>query len=109
MSFSKCVECTSTKGGTPVIPNISLVTGKVLKYEKETTDTISIINVLIESIQDYGNRPNLLRGREGEMIIFYSKEDISHNIQNQKISGEASFRGDEHGGKWWLNNIRVIK
>lgn len=109
MAFSECVECTSTKGEASVIPNISLVIGKVLKYEKGAADNISIIDVLIESVQNYGNRPNLLRGREGERIIFYSKEDISHNILNQKISGEASFRGDEHGGKWWLNNIKVIK
>ncbi len=106
---NQCEECGPSKGGTAVIPNISLITGKVLKYGKENVSYINIITVSIDSVIDYGNKPNFLRGKEGQEIIFYSKEDLSQEIVNKKISGEASFRGDEGGGKWWLSNIKIIQ
>jgi hypothetical protein len=53
--------------------------------------------------------PNLLKGKEGQDITFYTKERLSSDIFGKEIKAEVSYMGDEHGGRWWVRNYKICK
>jgi hypothetical protein len=103
-------------GGT-VIPNGALITGVILEYGivssrllgMQPDQTLYKLTIHLESSGDIGGMPNLLRGKEGEDITFYTKEKLSSDIFGKKVKAEVSYRGDEHGGRWWTKSIRILE
>jgi hypothetical protein len=103
-------------GGT-VIPNGALITGVILEYEivssrllgMQPDQTLYKLTIHLESSEDIVGMPNLLRGKEGEDIAFYTKEKLSSGIFGKKVRAEVLYRGDERGGRWWGRSIRILE
>lgn len=103
-------------GGT-VIPNDVLITGMILEYGIVSSRLLGIqpdqtlykLTIHLESSEDIVGMPNLLKGKEGEDITFYTKEKLSSDIFGKKVKAEVSYRGDEHGGRWWTRSIRILE
>ena len=103
-------------GGT-VIPNGALITGVTLEYGivssrllgMQPDQTLYKLTIHLESSEDIVGMPNLLRGKEGEDITFYTKEKLSSDIFGKNIRAEVSYRGDEHGGRWWVRSINILE
>jgi hypothetical protein len=103
-------------GGT-VIPNSSLITGVVLEYgivsscllRIQPDQTFYKLTIHLESSEDIIGMPNLLRGKEGEDITFYTKERLSSEIFGKKVRAEVTYRGDERGGQWWMRSIKIVE
>lgn len=106
----------SVTGGT-VIPNGALITGVILEYGIVSSRLLGIqpdqtlykLTIHLESSEDIVGMPNLLRGKEGEDITFYTKERLSSDIFGKKVRAEVSYRGDERGGRWWMKGIKILE
>jgi hypothetical protein len=103
-------------GAVPVIPNVALIKGMVLKSERMSStqlgmqpeQTIYRLTVRIESSEDVGEMPNLLKGIQGKDIDFYTKKSLPSDIQKKRIKARVSFKGDERGGRWWLHEVEIL-
>jgi len=106
----------SVTGGT-VIPNDALITGMILEYAIVSSRLLGIqpdqilykLTIHLESSEDIVGMVNLLKGKEGEDITFYTKEKLSSDIFGKKVEAEVSYRGDEHGGRWWMRSIKILE
>lgn len=106
----------SVIGGT-VIPNGALITGVISEYGMVSSRLLGIqpdqtlykLTIHLESSEDIVGMPNLLRGKEGEDITFYTKEKLSSDIFNKKVRAEVLYRGDERGGRWWVRSINILE
>jgi hypothetical protein len=106
---SPCGEKVIAPSGAPVVPNRVIVTGTVQKFDKLSKQAISKMAILIESTEDVPGKPNLLKGKEGGLATFYSKEPLNENIAGKRVQGDASYRGDERGGEWWISGVKVLE
>lgn len=103
--------------GGPVIPNGALITGVILEYRIVSSRLLGIqpdqtlykLTIHLESSEDIAGMPNLLKGKEGEDITFYTKEKFPSDIFGKKVKAEVSYRGDEHGGRWWTRSIKILE
>ena len=103
--------------GGPVIPNDALITGMILEYGIASSRLLGIqpdqtlykLTIHLESSENIVGMPNLLRGKEGEDITFYTKEKLSSDIFGKKVKAEVSYRGDEYGGRWWMKSIGILE
>jgi len=100
----------------PVIPNVALIKGIVLECEAMSStqlgmqpeQTIYRLTVQIESSEDVGQMPNLLKEKQGKEITFYTKKSLPSDILKKRIKARVSFRGDERGGLWWVHEIEIL-
>lgn len=100
-----------------VIPNCAMITGIVLEYGIISSRLLGIqpdqrfykLTIHLESSEDIIGMPNLLRGKEGEDITFYTKERLSLDIFGKKVRAEVTYRGDERGGQWWMRSIKIVE
>jgi hypothetical protein len=100
----------------PVIPNVALIKGIVLECEvmsstqlgMQPEQTIYRLTIEIESSEDVGQMPNLLKGKQGKDIAFYTKKSLPSDIQKKRIKAKVSFAGDERGGRWWVHEIEIL-
>lgn len=113
--------------GGPVIPNETIITGIVSKFEKGSPypqnkgtrqPEYNKITVLIESSEDIDGEENLLAKKKGEYITFYTKEPLSPDMpdikdmkamKGKRIKVHISYRGDERGGLWWGYNLQILQ
>jgi hypothetical protein len=109
------VAASSVTGGM-VIPNDAWITGMILEYGIVSSRLLGIqpdqtlykLTIHLESSEDIVGMPNLLRGKEGEDITFYTKEKLPSDIFGKKVRAEVSYRGDERGGRWWIRRIDIL-
>lgn len=100
----------------PVMPNETAVKGQVEEYCLTSSKllgikpeivlyklVISVFNV--EAIKG----PNFLKGKEGQLVTLYSKEELSSKLYREKIKAIVEYRGDEKGGLFWIKQIEIIK
>ena len=100
----------------PVIPNVALIKGIVLECEAMSSNqlgmqpeqTIYRLTVQIESSEDVGKMPNLLKKKQGKEIAFYTKKPLPSDILRKRIKAKVSFAGDERGGRWWVHEIEIL-
>lgn len=100
-----------------VIPNCNMITGVVLEYGIVSSRLLGIkpdqtfykLTIHLESSEDIVGMPNLLKGKEGDDITFYTKERLSSDIFGKKVRAEVSYRGDERGGRWWIRRIEILE
>ncbi len=104
------------KETVPVVPNESIIIGKVLEYSILNSILLDIkpeqilyrLKILILSSQDVDNKPNFTKTKVGEVLSFYSKRKLSPELFNRKVKARVFFYGDETGGKFWIKNIETI-
>jgi hypothetical protein len=100
----------------PVIPNVALIKGIVLEYEVMSSTQLGMqpeqsiyrLTVQIESSEDVGQMPNLLKEKQVKDIAFYTKKPLPLDILRKRIKAKVSYRGDERGGQWWVHEIEIL-
>jgi len=107
----------STVRAVPVVPNASLIKGIAIECEAVSStllgmqpeQTIYRLTIQIESTEDVSEMPNLLnKSTEGKEMVFYTKEPLSPDVLKKRIKARALYRGDERGGRWWVQEIRIL-
>jgi hypothetical protein len=99
----------------PVIPNQCRIVGVVLEYAIVSSRLIDIqpdqtlyrVIVHIESSENIGNMSNLIKGKEGQDIPFYTKETLAPGLFGKRIKATAIYKGDERGGIFWISNVEI--
>ena len=100
----------------PVIPNVALIKGIVLESREISSTLLDIqpeqtmyrLTIQIESSEEVGEMPNLLKGEQGKDIAFYTKKPLPLDILRKRIRAKVSYRGDERGGRWWVDKIEIL-
>ena len=104
-------------GAVPMIPNEAAIQGVVEEYCLTKAGLLGIspeqmlykLAISVRTIEDIKDYPNFLRGKEGQSIIFYSKENQSSELFGKEVKAVVEYRGDERGGLFWIKNIEVVK
>ncbi len=98
-----------------VIPNASIVTGKVLGYSILSSSILDIkpvmpiyrLEVLVETSEEVKGMRNFTRDKVENLLSFYSKEKLSTELFSKVISVRVTYRGDEKGGKFWIRDMKA--
>ena len=106
----------STASAVPVIPNASSIKGIVLECEAisstllgmQPKQTIYRLTIQIESSEDVGEMRNFLKGTEEKEMVFYTKKPLPSEIIKKTVKARVSYRGDERGGQWWVQEIQIL-
>jgi len=107
----------STVRAVPVAPNASLIKGIAMECEAisstllgmQPEQTIYRLTIQIESTEDVSEMVNLLdKGTEGKEMVFYTKETLPPDILKKRIKARVMYQGDERGGRWWIQEIRIL-
>jgi len=66
------------------------------------------LTISVEIVRDSEGFPNFLKGKEGQLQSFLTKEKISPELLNKRVRAEVEYRGDEKGGRFWIRAIEII-
>ena len=111
--FSPC----PTSSGVPVIPNKAAIEGIVMEYCITSSGLLEInpeqplykLTISMEAIKDVEGFPNFLKGKEGQILVFFTKERTSPEFFGKRIKAHSEYRGDETGGRFWIRDLEIIK
>jgi len=100
----------------PVMPNETAVKGHVAEYCLTSSKLLGIkpervlykLVISVSNVEDIKG-PNFLKGKEGQLITLYSKEELSSKFYGEKIKAIVEYKGDERGGLFWIKRIEIIK
>lgn len=96
-----------------VIPNASLVTGRVMKFSiwdpallsPKSSGTFYSLVLDVCASQKLGEAASLVK--PGDRIEVFSRGPLSPDLFGQTIQGTVRVRGDEHGQRFWIRGIEV--
>lgn len=99
----------------PVRPNASIVNGKVLGYSVQDpsllgiqgTEPLYLLDIKIESSEDIPGEFNFIQNQNGSIIKACTSSQLPAEAYGRSISGRITYRGDEHGGKYWLSEATI--
>jgi len=99
----------------PVMPNETAVKGHVEEYCLTSSKLLGIkperilykLVISVSNVEDIKG-PNFLKGKEGQLVNFYSKEELSSKYYDEKIKVIVEYKGDEKGGLFWIKRIEII-
>jgi hypothetical protein len=102
--------------GAPVMPNKAILEGTVKEYCSGSSELWDIkpeqviykLSISVEVVRDSEVFPNFLKGKEGQLQSFFTKEKISPELLNKRVRAEVEYRGDEKGGRFWIRAIEII-
>lgn len=117
LSIASLLYISGTAITGPTVPNEAFTVGIVSEYGIISSRLLGIqpeqpiykLTILLESSEDVAGMPNLLMGKEGQDITFYTKERQSSDLFSKKVKAKASWSGDEHGGRWWVRDVKVFE
>jgi hypothetical protein len=79
-------------------------------YGMAPEQTIYKLTIMVEASEDINDFVNFLKGKEGQVLTFFTKINPSVDVYGKKIKAEVTYSGDERGGKFWIHkNIEVLK
>ena len=102
----------------PVIPNKAVLVGTVREYSAGSSSlygmspeqTIYKLTIMVEASEDIEDFTNFLKGKEGQILTFFTKADPTIEVYGKRIKARVSYSGDERGGSFWIHkNIEIIK
>lgn len=101
----------------PVIPNESLITGKVISYCVVSASTLDIqpvipiwiLEISVETSEDVPEMRNFTKDKVGKSLSVYSKEKLSLDLFEQTVKARVTYSGDEKGGRFWVKEVEVLK
>ena len=105
----------SSPEGAPVAPNQTLLiaTGHCVWQVQASSLNIKpemlifIAEIEIIEAKDVEGFINNLTGQEGQTIKIFSKTPIPPDAPGRTIEALVTFKGDEHGGKYWVINDQL--
>jgi hypothetical protein len=100
------------RAGVPAAPNLALETFKLICAWKmdpvslgfASNETIYLLQVLLKSTEDVGGLPNSLKGKEGETIFLYIKEEPPVVDQEKLTKFYVELKGDERSRSYWAKS-----
>lgn len=106
---------TGVADSVPAIPNKAVIKGTVAEFCLISSGLVGIkpelplnkLTITVEEVEDEKGHPNFLSGKEGQNIIFYSKEKLPQELYGQKIKAVVEYVGDERGGIFWIKKLEV--
>ena len=101
----------------PAAPNEAMATGTVVEYSISSLPGpgpvpgpgLYKIVVKVEAVEDRGDAPNFLKGREGNEIAFWSRNRLDPGLFGKKVKALVEYRGDERGGLFWLKRVKIMQ
>lgn len=101
----------------PAVSNVSIIEGFVSEYAVIFSDLIGIeprqtlyrLTINITSSYNIGEGADFLFNMTGQDVRFLSKEKLSPELFGKRIKANASYKGDERGGVFWISNIEVLQ
>ena len=108
---------THALNAVPVIPNESIIEGHVLGYcvisasllKIKPNQTLYGLRIMVTTTENVEGKPNFTKDEVGKIVEIYSKEKIGPNIFNLYIRARVVFRGDERGGLYWTEEVKIIQ
>lgn len=105
------------KGNVPVVPNEAVIIGTVKAFCMASSGLEGIspeqviykLVISVEETKDVKGYPNLLKSKKGLVLTFFTKERLSVEVFGKRIKGRVKYMGDERGGRFWINNIEILK
>lgn len=122
-------KMTEPRGG-PVIPNKSLVTGKVLSYAMVSSELLELdrdspyeheqdpaqykdlyeLRILVQDSESIEEARNFTADKIGEILTVYTREKISPDVLKQDVQAVVSLKGDEWGSNYWIRgDVEIVK
>jgi len=108
----------SKSSAVSVAPNKAVLTGTVREYSVGSSSlygmspeqTVYKLTIMVEASEDIADYLNSLKGKEGQIQIFFTKTDPTIEVYGKRIRAHVFYSGDERGGKFWIHkNIEIIK
>ena len=101
----------------PAAPNEAMATGTVVEYSISSLPGpgpvpgpgLYKIVVKVDAVEDRGDAPNFLKGREGDEITFWSRNRLDPGLFGKKVKALVEYRGDERGGLFWLKRVKIMQ
>ena len=102
----------------PAVPNEAAAKGTVVEYCVSSRKGISApgpgpglyrIVVKVVTVEDRGDAPNFLKGKEGQEISFWSMGRLAPELFGKKVKAIVEYRGDERGGMFWLKHVEIMR
>ncbi|HSB52547.1 MAG TPA: SPOR domain-containing protein [Dissulfurispiraceae bacterium] len=99
------------------IQEATLLKGKVIQTAAIAPNLIGVtaegavyrVILSIEETKEVAGKLDLLKGRKGETLTFFSGESITSDLAGKRIEARAEYLGDERGKLFWLKDIKVIE
>lgn len=96
----------------PAAPNEAVVGGLVIGYCVISSSALNMqpvipifrLDVQVETVRDVKGA-NFAKGMVGSLITLHSKERLSPELFDKKITVGVAYLGDEKGGRFWINGI----
>jgi hypothetical protein len=115
LGFSITMSFSSLVYAVPVVPNESVVKGTVMECYSISSPALNIkpeqtlytVLVLIEDVKNIKGS-NFLEGKQGQSILFYTKEKLPLELIDKKVEAIVKYTGDERGGLFWIMDIYTL-
>jgi hypothetical protein len=101
----------------PAVPNEAVARGTVVESGVSSPTGPSApgrdlalykIVMKVDAVEDRGDAPNFLKGKEGRVMTFWSMGRPAPGLVGKKVKAIVEYRGDERGGKFWIRKIEII-
>ena len=115
LGFSITMSFSSLVYAVPVVPNESVVKGTVMECYSISSTALNIkpeqtlyrVLVLVEDVKNIKGS-NFLEGKQGQSILFYTKEKLPLQLIGKKVEAIVKYTGDERGGLFWIMDIYTL-
>lgn len=91
-------------GGMPIVDNGAVVKGEVKSVTSLSSRRDWALELLVRSVQDLNNLPNMVSGKEGQVIVVLTPEDPG-NLTGKTVTVTLKLSGDERGTFFYSTNI----
>ena len=96
--------------GVPVVPNASVVRGRLLSVKADSSDHGSEWSVAVDEARDVANLPNFVQDYVGKTITVHVHSELKPALAEQdRFEARIAFRGDERGGLFTIIEDDVRK
>ena len=117
LSLSMIIGCPlQSSHAVSAAPNKAEIIGMVKEfsytfsslYGMQPDQELVRLVISIETVNSIGGYPNFLKSKAETNVTVFSKKQLPADYFKQKIRAIISYRGDERGGKWWIEKIDLI-
>ncbi len=91
--------------GVPIVDNGAIVIGEVKSVTSLNSSHAWAVEILVQSVGNFNNMPNLVAGKEGQTITVQTDQDAGGLKAGQVITATVKLSGDEHGTFFYSSNI----
>lgn len=86
-----------------VVPNASVVRGKLLRIRPEASGRGSVWEIIVDEAQSVEGLPNFVQSHIAQTIEVYVHPELRHDLaEMDAIEARVAYRGDERGGRFVL-------